>query len=106
MGLGYVWSHDFNSEARYFKLVEEMLELGFTWETELQITAEVKDELGDVYLSLLAFAECLGLDLEALGADKLKRLKARTYAQSENGTWEKVPNPPASAIDVTPEASE
>lgn len=92
-------------ENRYEKLVEEMLELGFAWETELEPTAEVKAELGDVYLCLMAFAESLGIDLEKAGESKLKDLKARTYAQID-GQWQKVPNAPANAVSADLEGPE
>lgn len=94
-----------DSEARYYKLVDEMLELGFSWETELEATPEVRAELGDVYLCLLAFAESLGLDLEKMGEAKLKDLRGRTYSLID-GKWEKVPNCPSDAIDANPERPE
>jgi len=80
-------------EARLRKLWEEMEELVRAWgDRPLPIAAspEIIDEIGDVYLCLLAFGASLGIDVENAGAAKMKALGSRIYAYDELKGWYKV----------------
>lgn len=80
-------------ENRIVKLSEEFEELGFAfldWKnfSTPETTAELRDELADCYLCLLALAQSLHMDLEAIGSVKMAELETRTY-ELVNGKWEK-----------------
>ena len=85
----------FGSEAmapdkRWDKLWEEWAELTWTWEVEPSKTEELKAELADVYICLLALAESLSLDLEKIAAEKFKALGNQVYEFDPERGWLKV----------------
>lgn len=77
-------------EARAKKLMDEMEELRsalFAGYPE----PEILDEVADVYLCLLAYADSKGLSLDQLGWLKLRENKdGRTWEQQADGTWQHV----------------
>lgn len=95
------WGEDeFEPEARLRKLWEEMEEMVREFgrcqsvtpagQADMIISPELKDELGDVYLCLLALGQSLGVDIEKAGAAKMKALGSRVYEYQEGKGWIKV----------------
>lgn len=87
-----------NPDIRIRKLWEEMEEMvrafGQFEQAELaergKVVAELRDEIADVYLCLLAFGESLNIDVEKVGAAKLKELGTRVYEFDPLKGWTKV----------------
>jgi NTP pyrophosphatase (non-canonical NTP hydrolase) len=53
--------------------------------------AEAKRELADCYLTCLALAEVLHIDLDKVAKAKFIDLTQRVYVMNEDGQWIKVP---------------
>jgi NTP pyrophosphatase (non-canonical NTP hydrolase) len=89
-----------DQEGRLRKLWEEMEELVREFgrcqsvtpagQATMIISPELKDELGDVYLCLLALGAALGVDIEKAGAAKMAKLGSRVYEYYEGKGWVKV----------------
>jgi NTP pyrophosphatase (non-canonical NTP hydrolase) len=83
-----------NPEVRLRKLWDEMEELVRAWgdrpNPEGRGNPEIIDEVGDVYLCLLAFGASLGVDVEAAGAAKMAKLGSRVYEFDPMKGWTRV----------------
>ena len=55
-------------------------------------TSELAEELADVAIYLLGFAEMNGIDLEPAILAKIEKNRRRKYVQREDGTYTKIEN--------------
>lgn len=84
-----------NPQHRMTKFLDEFKELGYAfldWKnfSTPENTAELRSELADCYLCLLALAESLHMDLEAISEAKMQELLTRVYEQDSEGNYVKV----------------
>ena len=91
--------HGFNTTDMHLEfcyLHNEISEVFRAWEDYKDRgdgdTSEVAEELADVAIYLLGFAEMAGVDLEPALLAKIEKNRRRTYIQREDGTYTKIEN--------------
>ena len=91
--------HGFNTTDMRLEvcyLHNEVVEVFRAWENYKDRndgdTSDIAEEMADVAIYLLGFAEMVGVDLEPAILAKIEKNRRRKYIQREDGTYTKIEN--------------